>query len=647
MKINRLYLQNFRNHSQSEAILDRVNYFLGRNNAGKSSILAAIEWGLTGRCGWTDRAGRGAGDMLKHGEKSATVALDVDGLGPVLRTIGPSGLTVAGETRAQAAQVKLLNTLATDEEALSAVLNVGSFMSMPPGEQRNFLFTVFGLRWDIATVEDALRDWAKSMKYSDTVIEELAGRVRPLYPPRVTAGPEVLDIIEKKVREYRKETRRDLQRVTAAREEMIIEYPDGLSTADLPELEAQLAEVKAQRDRLLTRLADRKQAEDRRQALENDLRSTEYRLKQARDALAMFGPAPAAPPRYPDPTELKELALKAQEVSSKLAGLESLLNNIRQAIGALSNNDGRCPLAPDLVKCAMTANARTKLVEDLRGQAAKLAEQVKHSSEELKKIRSEQTARTEDYNNAMQEMNKAQEEAHQQARLETQAKELEKQAAKIRKDLKEFAGLDSPDLSPLQELDERLARGLKLSDTLKAATRKEQEMTGLDEDIKNLQQDLNTLEILVKAFSSEGIKKQVLAKIMQPFEERVNGRLNRLTDGCYQMRWTPDMAIEIFANGTPLPMRMLSTSEQVRVGIALQEAIAAFLGLRIIAIDGADVLDQENRDLLTGCLLDIMEAGEYDQALVFSTVGDVTPQNPGIPGLKMFWVEDGKVSEIA
>jgi len=80
------------------------------------------------------------------------------------------------------------------------------------------------------------------------------------------------------------------------------------------------------------------------------------------------------------------------------------------------------------------------------------------------------------------------------------------------------------------------------------------------------------------------------------------------------------------------------------VGIAIQEALSHAAGLSFLAIDEADMLDQENRDLLTGMLLDI--AGEYEQVLVFTTVGDVKPQNPGLAGVKLFWVEEGKVSEV-
>ncbi|MDD3654703.1 MAG: hypothetical protein PHO01_11060 [Desulfotomaculaceae bacterium] len=45
---------------------------------------------------------------------------------------------------------------------------------------------------------------------------------------------------------------------------------------------------------------------------------------------------------------------------------------------------------------------------------------------------------------------------------------------------------------------------------------------------------------------------------------------------------------------------------------------------------------QDNRDLLSGMLLELAE--EYDQVLVFTTVGDVQPVNPDLPGVKMFWV---------
>jgi exonuclease SbcC len=91
-------------------------------------------------------------------------------------------------------------------------------------------------------------------------------------------------------------------------------------------------------------------------------------------------------------------------------------------------------------------------------------------------------------------------------------------------------------------------------------------------------------------------------------------------------------------------LRLLSRSEQLRAGIAISDALSAAAGLKFLAIDEADILEQDNRDLLSGMLLELAE--EYDQVLVFTTVGDVQPVNPGLPGVKMFWVEEGAVKEI-
>lgn len=137
----------------------------------------------------------------------------------------------------------------------------------------------------------------------------------------------------------------------------------------------------------------------------------------------------------------------------------------------------------------------------------------------------------------------------------------------------------------------------------------------------------------------------MLTGILEGFVTRVNDRLGRLTEGTYHIRLTPDMTLLCCANGGPfLPLKLLSKSEQLRVGIAISEALSAAVGIQFLAIDVADMLDQENRDLLAGMLLEV--ADEFDQVLVFTTVGDVQPENPALPGVKMFWVEEGAVHEL-
>jgi len=57
-----------------------------------------------------------------------------------------------------------------------------------------------------------------------------------------------------------------------------------------------------------------------------------------------------------------------------------------------------------------------------------------------------------------------------------------------------------------------------------------------------------------------------------------------------------------------------------------------------------DMLDQDNRDLLMVTMLTAAE--QFDQIMLFCTVGEVQPADPGLPGVKMFWVEDGRVTEL-
>lgn len=164
-------------------------------------------------------------------------------------------------------------------------------------------------------------------------------------------------------------------------------------------------------------------------------------------------------------------------------------------------------------------------------------------------------------------------------------------------------------------------------------------------DVETLAAEVADLETLVKALGPDGLRKDLLAGILEGFVGRVNDRLGRLTEGAYQVSLASDMTILCRANGGPLlPLKLLSKSEQLRVGIAISEALSTAACLKFLAIDEANILDQENRDLFAGMLLDT--ADEFDQVLVCATVGDVQPANPGIPGVKAFWVEEGTVREI-
>lgn len=76
MKINKVILKNYRVHAEKEVEFDRgINLLLGKNGAGKSSILEAIGLAMFDTGCRSNQA-----DAIKYGEKSATITVEFEGI---------------------------------------------------------------------------------------------------------------------------------------------------------------------------------------------------------------------------------------------------------------------------------------------------------------------------------------------------------------------------------------------------------------------------------------------------------------------------------------------------------------------------------------------------------------------------------------
>ena len=110
---------------------------MGPNNSGKSSILAAAEWALTGRNAWTDRAGRGSGDLIARGARECQVGLELDGFGSVVRGMPPHTLAAGRHQGIQEAQASIYHHLGADERLLQLALNAGAFANLAPADRKS------------------------------------------------------------------------------------------------------------------------------------------------------------------------------------------------------------------------------------------------------------------------------------------------------------------------------------------------------------------------------------------------------------------------------------------------------------------------------------------------------------------------------
>jgi DNA repair exonuclease SbcCD ATPase subunit len=652
LKIKSLNIENFRSHKKTELNLDRINFFVGGNNAGKTSILAAIEWALTGRCMWTDRAGRGAEDLVRKGEKHASVALEVTGLGVVIRSLPPHSLQAGKANGVNEGQAAIHNALGTDEDRLRVALNAGTFMNMSQAEQNDFLLKACGLSWTAGQIAAELTGWLVKKGLPEGEAMRLASKAKAFYPAVVACGPEIFDVMEKRAREQSNELKKHRRQIEAVLAEIDAaslnkELPEGLEV-----LKKHLAGMKKRREELLKVCGAGHEVQAWRQALGEKISQAEKKVSEARakaESLAaelesMCGLAVAGSEAGTVDIE-KELQEKLDAANKAVATAWSKLEAIDRAGRTLACKDRRCPLAPDLLQCGLTKDKLDTVLLSLRREYTATSQEL-----EIQKIALKEATEK------LAEMRKSREESQTRARrtillqdeLKTRRQVVETLEVAISELRKELAGLPEEDLSLLEDLAtlefeiQRAERDIALhSETVHLAGRK----TALKQKAETLAAEVADLEKLVKALGPEGLQRDMLSGVLEGFVGRVNDRLYRLTGGAYQVTLGGDMAILCRANNGPLlSLRLLSRSERLRVGIAISDALSAVSGLKFLAIDEVNILEQANRGLLSGMLLEL--AGEYDQVLVFTTAGDVQPVNPGLPGVKMFRVEEGSVKEI-
>jgi DNA repair exonuclease SbcCD ATPase subunit len=575
MKINALNLRNFRSHEATDLTFDRLNFILGPNHSGKSSICFAVEYLLTGRCPVTDERGSGADDLIRKGQSAAEVVADItvgtdQGTDVAesfqmarIKTLGGSTLelrrpkqTIAGR-QAQEWLAKRLPSL----PVLSACLNSGRFLEMPAQNQKNLLSSVLA---------DEGIPVPPELRWDDNV-------------ERVTIAE--LDQAHKRAYERRTEVNRKLKEFEQ------LTPPEDLP-GDLPtvqDIQSRLRERRTERDGLLmqrsTRIAAHEGLGQKRDRIQRQLATLVPRI------LAMA-----------EEKRLKTLADRVDEKAGEKANAaRSDVRQKREQIAKFEklSNIAACPT------CAKTITKKeiADVVATLKGELKDL---------EAKLQTSEQAER--DLAKALQ---------YRQQINESIAAVGEKEALEDElSQLPEVAAPDTSDLdSSISELDQRIAKGEGLLLTVNERRRKVDEYANQVVVRARYEEELRQLEAILQFAGPDGARKQATQGKMGAFLDGLNRSLNRFGYQCvialepYQIRFTD-------GDGAWLPreVNQLSESERFRFAVAFQIALAEVTGTNLILIDRADVLDRESRRQLTAMLM----ATEC-QAIVASTSTDPLP----------------------
>ncbi len=140
------------------------------------------------------------------------------------------------------------------------------------------------------------------------------------------------------------------------------------------------------------------------------------------------------------------------------------------------------------------------------------------------------------------------------------------------------------------------------------------------------------LEKLSSSFGPNGPVLQTARDEIRLLSERVNRHLAAFGYVCRVSFEPYEIRVSSPKNAAhELSLRQLSESEQFRLGIGLQLAVAMATGVGFVVIDRADALDAERRRILTGLL---MTSG-LDQAIILAT-GEDAPSATLPEGVKFF-----------
>lgn len=651
MKIKRLLLKNVRAHEDTEINLDHINIFVGPEGAGKTTIKASIEQLLTGRCQFTGKKGEESDDLIRDGAKKALITADMTPFGIVTRHI-PNALEVqAIKGSLTVLQNAIYDRLKVDDDVISAMLNTDKFAAITSDEQKKMLFALMGLKFNKESVHQALSDFLVKNGYQDQV-KDLLAKFDKLCPADLAGGGECLDTLDTLFRDERKaakKTRDNLKALAAAPNKS--QLPANITTEDKPGIIDTLTQLKDRRSQLLIDIGKADSANQRDtlvKRIEANRQEVTVTEKQLSD-LSQEDINPVLEAMAQTKGKLTDARKKEEAARTKLTDATAAVNGLAKAMGAIRDAKEDCPLAPGHVKCAMTAEQKDKLLDDMDKDLAKLKTAKGKAEKALQDAQKFVTSLDTEVNQIQVKIDRSRTINLESDRLTELIGNLAKQISQDEKMLNELpeAVCTTTLQEELDQLNQRIPKGEAILQIIIVEETRAAEREKTEEKLLNAEDEVAVLEILVKAFSPKGIKAAKLSSIMDKIQAKANECAEVLTGGKFQIKFDTSEDFDILVTkqgGRPKKIKKLSGSEQMQMGIILQIILNQLTGLRFLVIDNTEVLGQRVKGLLFNLLMLIKD--NFDTIIVNAILGEVVPSNPGIPGLAMFMVQDGKVEPI-
>lgn len=603
MKIEKISLTNFR--CKENLVLntpEKLTVIHGDNAKGKSTIKHAIAFALTGRNEITDFQTRKLEDLITYGQTNSLVSIKTAELGTLTRTI-PHAVKIQGfeDKTISGIEARICSTYKVNFDQILSCIYSNKFINLDSNGKKDFIFNMVNFTCSEEIIKQEFITFCQAIPIEEDIIEQCWKYITDNSNYNFE-NIEILDEISEDFKSLNRTVKKELKRL-----ELTIksfkkpELPKNIPIEKYDDVVAQIEKYEKQKDDLLKiygnyeRIAKRKEELDIIIAKQGTLKISNY-----------------------DEKELKFTIKKAEEdketTYKKVIELKTTLNNNDKIIKELSSFKGVCPVS-NALKCNLKVEEVNKIIEKLQKENEKNTELLKKEETQLNLYIS-----TIDNNKKLLE-----EKLNYIAEL-TEINNAIKEAEKYKTNTKDLEETNNQ----INILNEKIRYGDGLLQTLnvyKETEKQEEELKNQYEDYKNK----NILfDIIISAFKTSGIKSNILLKTSKPFEEAINNTLQLLTNGKYSVIFDIEEDFDIYIKSEAVKRKLntLSSSEMLRVSIAIQDAISQIIGLKLLICDDIEMLDIVNRNIFLSCINKIKD--KYDSIIIIFTGRTVNLPNANV-----------------
>lgn len=572
MNITSLQIENFRGIKNKVIDVTQLMVLLGKNGAGKSSVLDALKYALTGDCDTDDihkDAGRTSVTITFADGTTITRIRDAKG-----NTCKANGKTCTGK----ALDEYLTDKVGANTKVITAMCGSEFYETMEQKDLTKFVLSILPVQINFDVMIQFLREQIKD------VSEEQIKFLQPYFAGYEVFGLQEIEDVYKKLFEARK-VKKELLKTLQAKAVFDKALP--------PET----------KDQLQLLLGDINFQEAKVKDYQKNFDAYNKSLKQKMDAEAKLRELMTQAETYKDLQKPSEETLAAAK--KEKAQFEGAINNCNNIIATnktniqmyqktLDNLDKPiCPISEKLV-CSTDKSGLRQEMNDL---ITKNNEAIKNAEDLLKRCTEQVTKR----NEAIDAYNKA-------LLLWNNKVNIEKQIA----DFILPTVLEKPEEVKYEDVS---AKKLEINTNLQLWAEYEASQKYFT-DAEKTQKEVILYEFGVNALDvKKGVRSKILEKSLAPLEQLVNQKADKLKKGFKISLASPSgLDIQVVPDGSiSVPMGKISAGEFMFAAYLIMSVIREITGVSIMVMDNIDKLDEE---ALKGFIDLIAQDNSYENVFI-------------------------------